>query len=234
MVAIFVILTIVAFVVADSLIRRAEAKRLQPALAPTGFAIAGLTLEGVTVPGGVFVDTGHTWVELDASGTSRIGMDDFAQRAMGRIDEVKLPAVGQEVHRGEKLFAIRQGERTATFNAPTDGVVSSVNYDLAHHPEAIKVDAYEQGWICSLRPKNLANNLKQLFIAEEARAWINEEIRRFQEFIAARPIENMALGHLLQDGGQPTDGVLELMDDETWHLFTSEFLHCPMAESEPE
>jgi hypothetical protein len=110
------------------------------------------------------------------------------------------------------------------FASPLDGVINSVNKDLARHPEAIKADPYEQGWICGLRPNNLAKHLKQLFIAEETREWLNQEIRRFQEFIAARPLESTALGHVLQDGGQPTGGVLELMDDETWNLFTHEFL----------
>lgn len=233
MVAVFVILTIMAFLVADTLIRRIEARRqLQPEpVRPAGYPIPAYTFEGLSVPDGLFVDRGHTWVELDSSGRAHVGMDDFAQRVMGRLDEVELPEVGQEVRRGQKLFAIRQGERTAVFASPLDGVVYSTNKDMARHPEAIKADPYEQGWICSLRPKNLAKDLKRLFIAEETRDWLRQEIHRFQEFIASRPLEPTALGHVLQDGGQPTGGVLELMDDETWNLFTQEFLGHHQEES---
>jgi hypothetical protein len=75
-----------------------------------------------------------------------------------------------------------------------------------------------------LSPKNLASALKRLRVAEEAKSWLKGEVERFQEFFAARPLENMALGQVLQDGGQPTGGVLELMDDETWNLFAEQFL----------
>jgi len=233
MVALFVILTIVAFIVADSVVQWAETKKKQEAGQPTpppaGYPMPVFAFEGVALPNGVFVDAGHTWVGLDPTGRAHVGLDDFVQRAIGRIDEVELPHVGQEVRRGEKLFAIRQGERTAVFIAPIDGVISSVNDSLARHPEAIKADPYEQGWICGLRPKNLAKNLRRLSIAEEAMDWLNREVQRFREFIAARPIETMALGQVLQDGGQLTDGILQLMDEETWYLFTSKFLGSPAA-----
>jgi len=49
-------------------------------------------------------------------------------------------------------------------------------------------------------------------------------------FFAARPLENTALGQVLQDGGLPTGGVLELMDDETWKLFGEEFLRSEDSE----
>jgi hypothetical protein len=116
------------------------------------------------------------------------------------------------------------------FNAPIDGVVKAVDQALARHPEAINADPYAMGWICSLSPKNLAANLKRLRVAEEAKSWLKSEVERFQEFFAARPLENMALGQVLQDGGQPTGGVLELMDDETWNLFAEQFLRADDAE----
>ena len=67
-------------------------------------------------------------------------------------------------------------------------------------------------------------NLKKLRIAEEARDWLQEEAERFQDFFAARPLQQTALGTVMQDGGQPTGGVLEWMDDETWRRFNDEFL----------
>lgn len=234
MVAIFVILTIVAFIVADSLVQRAKAQTESLALAPTGARRPAPALADIWMPQGVFVDAGHTWVAVDPSGRTHVGLDDFIQRAIGRIDEVELPEVGQEFRQGEKLFAIRQGERRAVFTAPLDGVISSVNESLTRHPEAIKANPYEQGWVCAVTPKNLARNLKRLFIAEEARAWLSQQLWRFQEFMAARPIEQMALGQVLQDGGQLTDGVLELMDEETWNLFANEFLGQPKAEGQTE
>lgn len=228
MVALFVILTIVVCVMADSIVQWAKAKK-EGAQAPDRL-VPAYAFEDVSAPAGVFLDPGHTWLHLTHSGTAHVGVDGFAQKVMGRIDGVELPAVGAEVRRGDKLFAIRQGDRTAVFNAPIDGVVKAVDEALARHPEAINADPYAMGWICSLSPKNLAANLKRLRVAEEAKSWLKSEVERFQEFFAARPLENMALGQVLQDGGQPTGGVLELMDDETWNLFAEQFLRADDAE----
>jgi len=222
MVALFVILTIAVCVVADSIVQWAKAKK-EEGVRESDRAPA-YAFEKVSAPEGVFLDPGHTWLHLTHSGAAHVGVDDFAQRVMGHIDGVELPKVGAHVHRGEKLFSLRQGNRTAAFTSPIDGVVKSVDEALARHPETINADPYMTGWICSLNPKHLATNLKHLRVAEEAKAWLKGETERFQEFFAARPIENMALGQVLQDGGQPTGGVLELMDDETWNQFTETFL----------
>ena len=223
MVALFVVLTIVVCVVADSVVQWARAKKEADAHAPEQM-VPSYAFEDVSSPEGVFLDPGHTWVHLAHSGLAHIGLDGFVQKALGRVDVVELPALGAEVHRGDNLFAVRQGERTATFQSPVDGVVTTVDESLARHPEMIGADPYAMGWICSIRPKNLAANLKRLRIAEEAKSWLASEVERFQEFFAARPLQNTALGDVLQDGGQPTSGVLELMDDETWKLFSEEFL----------
>jgi glycine cleavage system H lipoate-binding protein len=188
--------------------------------------------DGITVPRGVFVDPGHTWVAVEPSGWVRVGADDFAQKVIGHIDKIELPEAGQEMHRGDRLFAIRQDGRTAVFTAPVDGVVQSVNEGLRRHPYGVKAVPYQHGWICTMRPTHLAEDLKSLPIAEDAVAWLKDEAQRFQQIIAARPVGHAALGHVLQDGGQFIDGVLESTDNKTWDLFTREFLRRPVAEKQ--
>jgi glycine cleavage system H protein len=226
MVAIFVVLTIVAFVLVDAIVQRSEARQKLSKPKPIVFKtpVAALVSKNLSVPGTIFLGSGHTCVGLEASGQARVGLDDFVHQAVGRIDRIELPTIGQKVRQGDELFAIRQDGRKAAFKAPIDGIVNSVNESLTQNPGLIKEGLFQQGWVCALAPKNLARNLKQLLIAEDAMAWLEVEVQRFQEFIVARPIEHMALGHVLQDGGKPMGGVLELMDDETWRLFSKEFL----------
>lgn len=221
MVALFVIFTVVVCIGVDSIIqwRRARNEAV-PALDQVGDYL----FQDLNVPAGVYLDGGHTWVELEPEGDVHVGVDRFAESVLGRIDAVELPEVGREVRRGERLFSLVQGDRVAEFTAPVDGVVRSVDRLLARHPQSVKADPYSAGWICRLAPKNLSRNLKKLRIAEEARDWLKEEAERFQDFFAARPLEQTALGAVMQDGGQPTGGVLEWMDDETWRRFNDEFL----------
>ena len=236
MVAIFVVLTIVAFVLVDAIVQRSEARARQKLSKPEPVffktPVTAFVPQNLSVPGTVFLGFGHTSVGLEASGKARIGLDDFVHQAVGRIDRVELPNVGQKVRRGDELFVIRQKERKAAFKAPIDGIVNSVNESLTQNPDMIKEGLFQRGWVCTLAPKNLARNLKRLLIAEDAMAWLKTEVQRFEEFIVGRPIEHMVLGHVLQDGGKPMGGVLELMDDETWRLFSREFLQAD-SEEEP-
>jgi glycine cleavage system H protein len=227
MVAIFVIFTIVAFILVDALVQKSELKRREAALQNEAVRRRqwNVPISLRTLPGGIYTDSGHTWLRLNQDGTANVGIDDFAQNVVGVMDKFLLPKVGQEVRRGDKIFSICQGERIATFCAPVDGVVEGINETLASDPAAVKSDPYQNGWVCSLRPKNLASNLRQMLIAEEAVAWLKSEIGRFREFILTRPFEHTELGRVLQDGGEISSGVLELMDNNTWDEFIQGFLN---------
>ena len=230
MVAILIILTIVGFVVADALVQRSKSRkavvRMSTDAQPSNRMASRSVFEDLELPQGVFVGTGHTWLALDPTGQAQVGMDDFAQRIIGSIDGVELPKVGEQVCRGQRLFAVHQGKRAAEFTAPVDGVVVKVNQILQENPKPLKSSPFEGGWICSLNPTSLAKDLKQLVVAEEGREWLTREIQRFLSFIVARPSEHLALGHVLQDGGEPANGLLEMMDDETWGLFVQKFLRA--------
>ena len=235
MVAIFVIFTIVAFILVDALVQKSELKRQESTSGKKSPRSGSWNLPATvkSLPGGIYTDYGHTWLSLNLDGSANVGIDAFAQYAVGTIDKLVLPRVGQEFRRGDDLFTLRQGEREATFKAPIDGVVETVNEALSKDLDRVQGDPYREDWLCSLRPHNLASNLRQMLIAEEAFAWLKTEAKRFQEFILSRPVENTALGIVLQDGGEITSGVLELMDNETWNEFTREFLHNDKSKMRP-
>jgi glycine cleavage system H protein len=224
MVALFVVLTIVVCLAADAAVQWRKSKREAVARRWAGEVAPVSALEKLSTPAGIYLDEGHTWVQVSPLGRSDVGIDAFAQRLIGRVDAVDLPEVGSAVKRGDVLFAVRQGGRRAAFASPLDGIVSAVDKELAWHPEMVEVDPYRDGWVCSINPKNLAQNLRRLRVAEEARAWLKDEVERFQEFFAARPLQDMQLGQVMQDGGHPAGGALELADEETWKDFVDIFL----------
>ena len=224
MVALFVILTILACVGIDGIVQWRKGKSEFATGLLADQMVPAEALAKLSAPPDVFLDEGHTWVRVTPSGAARIGIDGFAQELIGRIDDVLLPEVGREVHRGDMLFTVRQDQHRAAFASPVDGVVETVDKELNWHPERIQDNPYKDGWVCSVKPKNLAFNLKLLRIADEARSWLKEEAQAFREFFAARPLEDRQLGQVLQDGGQLTGGVLEFADDETWKQFNEIFL----------
>jgi len=228
MVAVFVVATFITFILIDGALQWSKARKqklLQPKVAEPEAALQqALAPEAVAAPSGLFLDPGHTWLSLEASGLSKVGVDAFAPSVIGRIDSVELPEAGKTVTRGERLFAVSQSGRKAYFNAPVDGVITAVNTSIARDPALLKADPYQRGWVCVLNPTNLASDLKSLMVGEETRNWIAREIDRFRDFFSHRAVQHMALGHVMQDGGEVTSGVLEMLDDQSWQLFSQEFL----------
>lgn len=224
MVALFVILTIVVCVSVDGVIQWRKSKREGLARLWADEVVPVDAFENMSAPADVFLDSGHTWVKVKPSAKADIGLDSFAETLVGRVDAVVLPEVGTQVSRGDVLFALRQGDRRAAFAAPLDGVVTDVHKDVNWHPEMIHENPYKYGWMCSLKPKNLAKNLKQLRVAEDARSWLRQEAEKFQQFLASQPLEDMQLGQVLQDGGRTCPGVLEFVDQGTWKKFNQIFL----------
>ena len=224
MVALFVILTILACVGVDGIVQWRKARRESATGLLTDQLVPAEALARLSAPPDLFLDAGHTWVRVTPQGAAEVGIDSFAQGLIGRIDDVLLPEVGSEVSRGDMLFAVRQGDHRAAFASPVDGVVDLVDKELHWHPEMIQANPYDDGWVCSVKPRNLASNLKVLRIADEAKSWLKAEAQQFKEFFAARPLEDRQLGLLLQDGGQLAGGVLEFADDETWKQFNEIFL----------
>ena len=228
MAALMMVLTFVAFLMTDIIVRRVQTKRAVATanlVTETGFTIPfGLKVEDLALPGGLFFHQGHTWAGLDASGKIKVGLDDFVQKILGRIDGIKPIKIGAHINRGEKIFSLVQGKRKADFHSPVDGVISSINEEVISNPAVLKENPYEKGWIYAIKPTNLAHDIKSLSIAEEARSWLKNEVQKFKEFIAEQFVQDKMLGKTMADGGLPVEGIMEYMDDFSWLKLQDEFL----------
>ncbi len=225
MVALFVVATIIVFLSIDYFVQRA-AKR-KAALAP---AARVSTKPRFIIPKGYFFGRGHTWVELLPDGLTRVGLDDFVQKILGPVSGVELIPANTVVQKGDKLFTLRQGGKEVSFRAPISGRVVAINDDLAHSPGVVRQEPYKGGWVLMIEPTNLAADIKQLSIGNEAALWLKEEIKRFRNFITAQT-EALAssgatapAGVTLMDGGTPVNDVMEHSSQEIWRRFETDFL----------
>jgi glycine cleavage system H lipoate-binding protein len=233
MVAIFVVLTIVAFIAADFIVQRIRARRAAPIPTPTRDSAADALLpslqpERFALPGGLFFHRGHTWANLLFSGQVKVGVDDFLQKLFGRIDGVTLPPLGVEVKAGQPFVALRQGDRTALLPAPVDGVVCAVNGELAKSPALLRRDPYTRGWLVAIRPKDLAANMPLLMVGDKSRDWLTLELGRLVDFLreAMARHQDAVVGATAADGGLAPEGLLERLDDEEWGAFQARFLNA--------
>ena len=152
MVVILVVTTIICFILIDLAVQvvesrregrvaafasKANAIRVGETMRTTRAPVRSFKESDYRIPMGIFYHIGHTWANLLLSGFVKVGMDDFAQRSIGRFDEIELPPIGKEVKQGGKIFTVKQGKRKATFYSPVEGVVGSVNHMLLETPKVI-------------------------------------------------------------------------------------------------
>jgi len=220
MTAILVVLTITAFLTFDWLRSRRQEVRSQVPALRFGDAIAP---EVFARSGGLFYGPGHTWARLEADGSVRVGIDDFARRLLGRLDRIEAAPAGTALDRRDAAFVLHQGTKSVGFAPPIEGQVTAVNTAVLENPEGVQHDPYGNGWLMTLQPKRLAANLRSLRVGEDAARWMREEVVRLRDFLAEQ-VPADAVGATLHDGGEPSDGLLEHFDEPVWARFESEFL----------
>lgn len=179
------------------------------------------------VPAGIFISPAHTWVRIELNGIVGIGIDDFSQKILGKIDDVVLPKKGQKIDKGEKLFKIKQGERFLDFPSPLSGTVKSCNIKLDDHVEYINIKPYELGWMVCMEPKNLNNEIQALKIGSDTVDWYQKEIDKYHGIVKeldAKQEETKG-----KEGGK---GELdtESLHEKVWDVFTKSFQHASFGE----
>lgn len=99
----------------------------------------------------------HEWIEA-AEDEARVGITDWAQDNLTDVVYVELPAVGDEVKRGDEVAVLESVKAAAEVYAPASGKVVRVNDALGKKPELINESPYDDGWICVIEvadPKEL-------------------------------------------------------------------------------
>ena len=99
------------------------------------------------LPAQLFFHPGHAWARVEGADTVTVGMDDFAQRLVGPIDRLRLPAVGATVMQGAPALSVGFGDRGVEMLSPVTGTVLEVNTAAALAPAAVKGSPYGEGWL---------------------------------------------------------------------------------------
>ncbi len=88
----------------------------------------------------------HEWVKVD-KGRVIIGITEYAQKELGDVVFVDLPAVGEKVTAKTAMATIESVKAVSEIYAPVTGEVLEVNDNLEHSPELVNQDPYQKGWI---------------------------------------------------------------------------------------
>jgi glycine cleavage system H protein len=105
----------------------------------------------MNIPPALKYTASHEWVRADADGTVAVGITDHAQRALGDLVYLELPAVGRKLAAAEACAVVESVKAASDVYAPIAGDVVAVNTALTQTPEQVNQDAYA-AWFFKLKP----------------------------------------------------------------------------------
>jgi CheY-like chemotaxis protein len=177
-----------------------------------------------SIPGGVFIAPGHTWAALEPKGTVQVGMDDFAVKVIGQIDNLTLPNTGLKIAQGEPLFSLKQGQHTIRFAAPLSGTVVKVNERLREDKSGLTLSPYGKNWVCVLEPEDLEGQLNTLKLGQSAVQFFNEDIERLYSYVQEN-VEGTKDEEQFPLDGHVYLGQLEALKEQDYQALIQAFFH---------
>lgn len=95
----------------------------------------------------------HEWAR-SKGGRVVVGITEFATDQLGDVVYVELPAVGEEVTKGEAFGVVESTKAVSDLYAPVSGKVVEINSPLVDAPEGINEDPYGDGWMIAIEPSD--------------------------------------------------------------------------------
>ncbi len=233
MVAILVLLTIILFLTLDHVAQQRAVRSAKAALAPSlALPARGDGPDLVDVPAGLFWSPSHTWAHVEATGAVRVGTGRLPLVVLGGVERVEGPVSGRELRAGEPFATLVRGARSIRLRAPVSGTIEVTNPIVDDAPTTLEDDPFGQGWLCSIRPKELSTALRGLRVAGEAREWMRSELRRLRDYLTLQRLRDPGCSVVaLADGGVPAPGFADTLGPREWDELVERFFGAPAGPS---
>lgn len=123
----------------------------------------------------------HTWVRVKRDGSVEVGIDDFAQKMAGKILTIRLVKPEKQVEQFKAAGTWETGKWVGKISTPVSGKVVAVNEEVLKSPGLVNDDPYGKGWLLTIEPSNLKEELKDLIIGDDAIQWLKKEIAEHEK-----------------------------------------------------
>lgn len=177
-----------------------------------------LNIKGFKIPQGFYLHPGHTWVKIEEGEMVRVGLDDFALRLLGPLDQIEAPLMGKQLLKDRADITLSREGNKARLLSPLSGIVTDVNPELREKGSRPGQDPYTEGWILRLHGTNLRQDLKNLMIGDQAGEFIDQEVEHLYQVI------EQTAGPLAADGGYLGDDIFGHLPQIGWQKLTQIFL----------
>lgn len=138
-------------------------------------------IEGNDFPEDLYYHREHMWVKVE-EGKVRVGYNDWAQEAAGKLVNLNTRKVGRSVKAGKTLGTVESGKWVGPLRAPVSGEISELNEEVLKTPSIINDDPYGRGWIAVISPENLDAEMSDLITGSDKDAletWLKEEKEKY-------------------------------------------------------
>jgi glycine cleavage system H protein len=219
MTVIMVLLTFAIFLLIDYVRGQKLAKQPVPQVArhENASRVVPAMVAGFQVPENVRYHAGHTWALSESTEMVRVGMDDFASKLIGKIENITLPQRGRWVRQGQKIWTIFRDGKSVDMVSPIEGTITDINEAVVKNPELARKDPYGEGWLVTVQAPDSKINFRNLLGGTLARLWTESCALQLRNKVP------MLAGALAQDGGIAVDDLTAHMPDEDWATLTKEF-----------
>ena len=134
-------------------------------------------IDGNEFPEDLYYDKNHMWLKVEGDKV-RVGYNDWAQEAAGKLVSIKTRPAGRSVKAGKTLGSVESGKWVGSLKVPVTGKIAEINPGLKDDPSIINSSPYGDGWVAVIEPDNLEEELKALISGSDKaaiEAWLAEE-----------------------------------------------------------
>ncbi|MBP9693929.1 MAG: glycine cleavage system protein GcvH [Alphaproteobacteria bacterium] len=115
----------------------------------------------------------HEWIMVEDNQIAKIGITDYAQKQLGDIVFVDLPALGKIVSKGSEAAVVESVKAASEVYAPIDGEIILVNDKLTGDPALVNNKAESDGWFFKLKMTD-ASQLNELMDEQAYKAYLKD------------------------------------------------------------
>jgi glycine cleavage system H protein len=109
----------------------------------------------------------HEWTSIEEDEAIKIGITDYAQKALREITYFYAGQSDVEVKQMETTCKLESTKCVVEIMSPLSGIVLRFNRGLRDDPGIINSDPYGEGWIAVIRPTRLEEELGELLKPEQ-------------------------------------------------------------------
>ena len=99
----------------------------------------------------------HEWIRLIDGSTALVGITDFAQKELGDIVYVDVPAMGKALKADEVFGTVEAVKTVSDLFLPVAGTILEINEKLEKLPELVNTDPYGDGWMVKITISDAAD-----------------------------------------------------------------------------